>query len=126
MSHKRHRAKESFGEDAGILQVGRGARLRGKLSGEGVVLACGTLEGELDVGGELIVSASGRVDVLKGRAKALSVEGEVRGLFKVETALELKEGAFFGGEIETEHLQAAAGSQLEAQVRIGPEPDVTS
>ncbi len=113
---------KSHGEAGSFAQIGRGARVDGKLKGAGLVVTCGRLEGEIDLDGVLVVAAEGQVDVLKGRMRTLSVEGEVRGLFRVGESLELKPGGVFEGEVETARLHAAPSSRLDATVRIGAEP----
>ncbi len=107
-------------EDAGgLAQVGRGATVRGRLAGKGALLVHGTLRGEVDLDGELVVAAGGRLTEGRVRAGRLRVEGRAEGTFRVLGPLEIVSGGEVLGEVEAARLDASPDGLLDAELKIG-------
>lgn len=102
----------------GLLQIGEAARLEGRVSGKGVALVHGELEGEIDLEGELFVAPEGRIDLRKGRVKQLHLEGRAAGRLLVEGPAELTETARLDAELAAIRLEAAAGARLDGELSI--------
>lgn len=100
----------------GLTTVAVGSRFEGKLSGATDVVVEGEVEGEVRLGGDLVVAAGGKIagDVEARTVRIVGVvEGNVRGRERVELAatgsltgdvsavkVVISEGAFLKGKIE--------------------------
>lgn len=82
----------------GNSRLGPRLRVRGRIAGEGTLTIACRLEGDVDVGGTVIVQSQGRVDATM-RANRVTVRGAVR------------------GDIVGDHVTIAEGGQLEGDVR---------
>ncbi len=110
-------------DPGGLAQVGRGATVHGRLAGKGALLVHGTLRGEVDLDGELVVAADGRIEEGRVRAGRLRVEGSAHGAFRVLGPLEIVAGGAVRGEVEAARLDASPDGLLDAELRIGfPRP----
>jgi cytoskeletal protein CcmA (bactofilin family) len=101
-----------------VSVVGRGARVRGRVTGEGDIRIEGQIDGEVTVSGDLSIEdggavtgdiAAGAVVIAGGLAGDVSARGTVtiQATAKVEgdmigAEVHLEEGASFSGRIESE------------------------
>ena len=108
-------------EAGGFLQIGRGSKLTGKLSGRGVAVCCGEVHGHLAIDGEVIVTTGGRLDLLTCGAEHLAVEGEAKGIFKLRDGIEVHETGLIEGEVSARRLAISPGGRVDADLRIGSE-----
>ena len=102
------------------MQLGRRARFDGRLSGQGLALIHGELTSELDVDGDLIVPAGGRLVGARGGVARLRVEGEAGGKLAVANVVEVAAGGRLLGEVGTAELQSSPGATIEAHLRVRP------
>ena len=87
--------------------LGRGSRVRGRVSGDGDLRVEGQIEGDVTLSGELAIDETGSVT---GDIDAASVsiagvlQGNVtsRGAVMIRAEVTLEEGASFAGRIEAE------------------------
>lgn len=114
----RGRGPAAVGE--GFVQVGRTARLRGRLDGQGLVLIHGTLQGELSLSGELIVAPGAIVGPLAGAADALRVEGELDSRLTIHGLATVASGGVLRGELDARKLDAATDASVSASLRVVP------
>jgi cytoskeletal protein CcmA (bactofilin family) len=102
----------------GFLQLGRGARHEGGISGEGLALVHGAATGELDWRGDLIVAPGGSLTECSGRVERLRIEGAVSGSLSASGAVEVAAGGDLRGEVVTGEIQASPGASIEAHLRV--------
>jgi cytoskeletal protein CcmA (bactofilin family) len=124
---------------AGASILGRGARVRGRIAGDGDLHIEGQVEGDVTVSGELVIDEGGSVrgdvgagavivggtlagDVAAQGAVAVRATAQVEGnLAGAEVSLE--EGASFHGRIEAEFdLPAELGQPFRGGAASGPTP----
>ena len=115
-SHSRTSARGNSG--GGGARIGAGARIRGRVSGNGDLTVDGTIEGEVSVRGNLVVSESGSVkgDAVDADsitvAGTLETDGQVVGQVRVlvgsrvrcnvKGGIALEDGAEFSGRIDAD------------------------
>jgi cytoskeletal protein CcmA (bactofilin family) len=110
----------SGGDQAGYVQIGRGARLEGKLSGAGAVIVQGELAGEVELDGDLLVGSGGWVEGRPARATRVRVDGKASGSLKVKGALEVGAGGALEGRAQARQLQVSPEAVLEADLNVKP------
>lgn len=88
------------GGSANEGRIGQGARVRGKIAGEGDLTIDGHVEGDVTLRGDLTVGAGGTLEAESIEADSLTVAGTVEGDVKV-----------------TGQIHALAGSRLRGNVR---------
>ncbi len=106
--------------DEGFGQIGRGAELSGRLQGSGLVVVHGRVTGQIDVRGDLIVAAEGRLDGVKGRALRLRVEGFAEGELRVDGPVEVARGGTLHGQVVARRIQTSPGSVFAGALRVSP------
>ncbi|MDQ7006134.1 MAG: polymer-forming cytoskeletal protein [Acidobacteriota bacterium] len=104
----------------GFFQAGEGARLKGRITGRGAGVIHGEVHGELDLDGDLLVPAGGRFRFKAGRCRRLHLEGRGGGRLRVTGGADLAAGARFHGELQARRLDAAAGFEVEGELRVQP------
>ena len=101
-----------------------GARLsvQGKISGSGSLIVMGSLEGEIDLSGELVVSPPA---TLRGeiRARRIAVAGTVEGQVSAQEKIHLEKSAVFSGELKAGRISIAEGAVLNGSVAMNRESD---
>ncbi|MFO7171756.1 MAG: polymer-forming cytoskeletal protein [Bacillota bacterium] len=113
----RKRAGETLRYSRIDTVLGEGTVIRGDLQSTGVVRIDGTLEGQVDHDGILLVGPKGRV-IANVRARGMSVAGEVHGDVDVEGTLELLSGAVLRGDIRCAHLVIHEGAVFEGRCHM--------
>ncbi|MCG0238446.1 MAG: polymer-forming cytoskeletal protein [Firmicutes bacterium] len=113
----RKRAGETLRYSRIDTVLGEGTVIRGNLQSTGVVRIDGTLEGQVDHDGILLVGPKGRV-IANVRARGMSVAGEVHGDVEVEGTLELLSGAVLRGDIRCAHLVIREGAVFEGRCHM--------
>lgn len=115
---RRRRTASALGE--GFVQVGRHARLEGRLEGQGLVLVHGQFSGELLLSGELIVAGQGEADISTGAVDALRVEGRIGGKLVVHGTATIAHTGQARGELSARKLDASPDAVVSAALRIDP------
>jgi len=92
----------------------------GKLSGEGVVQIEGTVEGEIDLKGYVIVASTGRV---KGPVEAdvIRIAGEVEGDLISHDHVQLERTGTITGDVTTVSFVIENGGRLNGRTTMIPE-----
>ncbi len=96
-----------------------GAKLtvKGKVSGGGNLIVMGTLEGEFDLNGELVVAPSALVN---GDVKAVSVtvSGGFSGSLTAKQKLHLEKSSVVNGRLFAPKLSVADGAVLNGEIEM--------
>ena len=104
--------------------IGSGARVRGKISGDGDILIEGQVEGEIAVRGNLTVAEGGTVtsDV---DAAAVMVSGAVEGDIRATGDVHIRAGARVRGDVKGAQVALDEGAQfagrLDCDFELPPE-----
>ncbi|MFO7708363.1 MAG: polymer-forming cytoskeletal protein [Desulfobacterales bacterium] len=103
----------------GTAFIGAGLDIKGKVSGKGNLIMMGRLEGEFDLGGELIISPPA---VVKGEVKALtlSVSGAVQGTLTANDKILLEKSARVQGKLVTPRLAVEEGAMFNGEIDMQP------
>jgi cytoskeletal protein CcmA (bactofilin family) len=100
---------------AEITVIGKGARIRGKISGTATLEINGHVEGEIEVDGDLTVGDSGTVGSdLSGRR--VVVRGAVKGDVAGQEVVVLEDGAKVVGDIRAPRIAIAPGALIRGYV----------
>jgi cytoskeletal protein CcmA (bactofilin family) len=103
---------------AEITVIGKGARIRGKISGTATLEINGHVEGEIDVDGDLTVGSGGTVGSdLSGRR--VVVRGAVKGNVTGQEAVVLEDGARVVGDIRAPRVAIGPGALVRGYVETG-------
>jgi cytoskeletal protein CcmA (bactofilin family) len=95
--------------------IGKGARVRGKISGTATLEIHGHVEGEIDVDGDLTVGDGGTVaSDLAGRR--VVVRGAVKGDVTGQEAVVLEDGAKVVGDVRAPRVAIAPGALVRGYV----------
>jgi len=97
--------------------LGPGLSFRGELTGEGDFEIQGRFEGEINVGGRVIVSPGAEVDA-NINAAAIVVGGTVRGNLSAATRVEILPSGVLTGTLRTGSFAAADGANVKGEVWI--------
>ncbi len=96
-----------------------GAKLtvKGKVSGGGNLIVMGTLEGEFDLNGELVVAPSAQVN---GEVKAVSVtvSGGFSGSLTAKQRIHLEKSSVVSGRLLAPKLSMAEGAVLNGEIEM--------
>ncbi|SHE39810.1 protein CcmA, bactofilin family [Fodinibius roseus] len=94
-----------------VNMISEGTTLEGVLKTESDIRVAGTVDGEANAKGKVIVSSTGEI---KGNIKAADadVAGKVDGEIKVTNKLILRESALVEGDIYTKTLLVEEGAQI--------------
>ncbi len=99
----------------GITIVAQSSRMAGKLSGSADIHVAGSLEGEVDASGQLIIAESGRVAATL-HARVIIVAGSVKGDVSADEKIQLKPSAKLHGNITAPRILIEEGATFEGQV----------
>ena len=97
--------------------IGPGVVWKGKLSGKGGVRIEGTLDGDINLQGMLVVGETGRVTCETLRANVVVVAGAVRGDITAEK-LEIRSSGRVWGNVVTAAFSTEEGAFLRGQVTM--------
>jgi cytoskeletal protein CcmA (bactofilin family) len=103
-----------------VTIIGRGARVRGRIVGTGAadLEVLGFVEGEITIGGDVTIDATGIVGAnVSGRK--LVVRGAVKGDLTAEEAILLEEGARVAGDVKAPRVAIAPGALVRGYVETG-------
>jgi len=107
-------------EPRGNTVIAKDLLVTGKLSGEGVVQIEGTVEGEIDLKGYVIVASTGRV---KGPVEAdvIRVAGQVEGNLISHDHVQLERTGTITGDVTTVSFVIENGGRLNGRTTMVPE-----
>ncbi|MDZ7659802.1 polymer-forming cytoskeletal protein [Fodinibius sp.] len=94
-----------------VNMISEGTELKGTLKTKNDVRIAGTLDGEAEAEGKIIVSSTGKV---KGNIEAVDADiaGNIDGEVRVTNKLILRKSATIEGDIYTKTILAEEGSQI--------------
>lgn len=94
-----------------VNMISEGTKLKGTLTTKNDVRIAGTLDGEAEAEGKIIVSSTGKVD---GNIQAVDADiaGNIDGEVRVTNKLILRKSATIEGDIYTKTILAEEGSQI--------------
>ncbi len=94
-----------------VNMISEGTHLNGTLKTKNDVRIAGTLDGEANAEGKVIVSSSGKVD---GNIEAVDADiaGKIEGEVRVTNKLVLRKSAIVEGDIYTKTILAEEGAQI--------------
>lgn len=99
--------------------IAAGTTVSGTLRGDGIIQVEGTVEGEIDLQGSVIVAATG---LMKGpvTAEVIRVAGHVEGIVTARERLLLQETGSIEGDIVTPALKVEEGGRLNGRATMPP------
>lgn len=109
----------SLPETPSSTVVAAGATITGTLRGEGIIQVEGTVEGEIDLQGSVIVAPTGLV---KGpvTAEVIRVAGHIEGVVTAKERLLLQRTGNVEGDITTPSLEVEEGGRLNGRCTMPP------
>lgn len=98
--------------------LGRGTRVRGRITGGQDLEIHGHVEGEISASGEVSIEPTGTVssDIA---ARTIVVRGAVRGDLTAEDAVHLEDGARVVGDVRAPRIAIAQGALVKGYVQTG-------
>ena len=110
-------ASEAARSDSDTAFFGAKLSIKGKVTGSGNLIVMGKLEGEVDLAGEIVVTAPA---VLNGeiRAVSLAVSGNVTGTLTAGKKIHLEKSAVVSGRMSTPRLSVADGATFNGEVEM--------
>jgi cytoskeletal protein CcmA (bactofilin family) len=92
-------------------------KIVGTLSGQGMYVFCGTVEGDCDIDGPLTLAEGGR---WKGtmRANDIIIAGEVEGDVIARERVEISGTARVSGSLSGHSIAVAEGAVIEGEIRV--------
>jgi len=101
-----------------LTVIGRGVRVRGRVTGDADLTIEGHVEGEVDVTGEVTVETGGLLGASVS-ARVIVVRGAVRGDLTAGEAVRLEEGARVVGDLRAPRISIAKGALVRGLVQTG-------
>jgi cytoskeletal protein CcmA (bactofilin family) len=114
----------SSGAQNGAAVVGKGAHVRGRITGDGDLRVEGSISGDVALKGHLVVSDGGEItaDV---QATSVVVEGALEGDISATEAVSIGAGARVAGAIRGSRISVEEGAsisgRIEADFELPPE-----
>ena len=102
----------------GINSLGQGTKLVGDLNAQNDMRIDGTLEGNLNCAGKLILGPKGFINGQIDCQNAV-IEGSIEGIVRVKELLQVKESAKITGEITTAKLMVQPGAIFNVKCNMG-------
>ncbi len=101
-----------------ITQIGGSTTVKGDISGKSDVRVAGTVNGSINIDGELIIERSGYIE---GEIKSTTavVAGSVKGNIDVSEKLILESSSKFVGNIKTKQLIIQEGAIFQGNCQMG-------
>jgi cytoskeletal protein CcmA (bactofilin family) len=99
-----------------VTVIGRGAHVRGKVSGPSDLEIHGHVEGDVTIGGEVTVESHGLV-AANLSARRLIVRGAVKGDLVAEEAILLEDGARVVGDVRAPRVAITTGALVRGYVQ---------
>jgi cytoskeletal protein CcmA (bactofilin family) len=103
---------------ANVTVIGRTARVHGRVTGAADIEVQGFVEGDIAVGGDVTIDASGIVGA-NVHGRRLVVRGAVRGDLLGQEAILLEEGARVLGDVRAPRVAIAPGALVRGYVQTG-------
>ncbi len=103
---------------SGLNSLGTGTSIVGNIKTESDFRLDGTLEGDLDCNGKLILGPKGSI-IGKVRCVNAVVEGVIKGSIIVKELLQVKETAEINGDIQTDKLMVQNGASFNVKCEMG-------
>ena len=98
-------------------QIKKGTKIQGNLSSESDVRIDGTIEGNLNVKGKVIIGHTG--EIIGDIACAIcEISGKVKGKLSIDGSLTLKSSANFTGEMATKKLIIEPGAVFNGSCKM--------
>lgn len=121
MMGPKRRLRDRIGQPATL--VGPGARIEGRLGGQGHFLVAGEIVGDADVEGAVTLASGGR---WTGNITAddVIVAGTLEGEINARTSLEITAEARVKGRISAARIAVAQGSVVDGEIRVTGEGEV--
>ena len=101
-----------------LTVIGRGVRVRGRVTGDADLTIEGHVEGEVDVTGEVTVETGGLLGASVS-ARVIVVRGAVRGDLTAGEAVRLEDGARVVGDLRAPRISIAKGALVRGLVQTG-------
>jgi cytoskeletal protein CcmA (bactofilin family) len=101
-----------------LTVIGRGVRIRGRVTGDADLTIEGHVEGEVAVTGDVTIDAGGLVGA-NVNARVIIVRGAVRGDLTGEELVRLEEGARVVGDLRAPRIAIAKGALVRGLVQTG-------
>ena len=101
-----------------ITQIGSTVTIKGDISGKSDVRVAGTVNGSINIDGELIIERNGFIE---GEIKSVNavVAGSVKGNIDVSEKLILESSSKFVGNIKTKQLIIQEGALFQGNCQMG-------
>ncbi|MCA9588772.1 MAG: polymer-forming cytoskeletal protein [Myxococcales bacterium] len=103
--------------------IGRSARVRGRISGDGDLLVEGVVEGDIALGGDLTVADGGSVQTVE--ARTVTVRGEVSGDIRASGEVHIETGSRVRGDVQGSTVAIDEGAvfagRLDVEFDMPPE-----
>lgn len=111
----------SLPEPPRSTMIAVGATVAGTLKGEGIIQVEGTVEGEIDLKGAVLVTPTGLV---RGpvTADVIRIAGRVEGVVHAREKLLLQKTGSLEGDMTTPALEVEEGGQLNGRSTMPPRP----
>lgn len=111
-------AKNSDAEQGIHNQIAKGTKVQGDIKTEGVLRIDGTLIGNIESTGKVVVGATGKVE---GTIRCLSanISGEVKAKVTVKDLLQLQSSAKLHGDISAGKLAIEPGADFSGACTMG-------
>jgi cytoskeletal protein CcmA (bactofilin family) len=109
---------------ASAARIGEGARVRGRIGGDGDLTIEGSVEGDISIRGNLVLAsgASARSDI---EAEEVSISGDFEGSVRASGAVRIGAGAKVRGDVRGSSVAIDEGAeyagQLECEFDLPPE-----
>ena len=105
---------------AGRTIIGAHTRIRGTLRGNGPLLVQGSLQGEIDLSGDLIVSPGGSIEA-EVDVQSIDLAGRASGSLRASSRVHIGPTGCFEGQMATPIIDLHPGSVLRGRATIaGP------
>jgi len=104
-----------------LTVIGRGVRVRGRVTGEADLTIAGHVEGEVAVAGDVTIEAGGLVGA-NVSARSVVVRGAVKGDLTGEELVRLEDGARVVGDLRAPRIAIAQGALVRGLVQTGGAP----
>jgi cytoskeletal protein CcmA (bactofilin family) len=101
-----------------LTVIGRGVRIRGRVTGDADLTIEGHVEGEIEVSGEVTIEAGGLVGA-NVNARVIIVRGAVRGDLTAEDLVRLEDGARVIGDLRAPRIAITKGGLVKGLVQTG-------
>jgi cytoskeletal protein CcmA (bactofilin family) len=95
--------------------IGKGLRVRGKLTGAGDLIIDGRFEGEIKVDGTIEVGADGAAGA-PVEAGSVVVQGVLEGAVRADDAVAIQPGGRLLGDVRASRVSLSDGAYLEGSV----------